>query len=773
MPPFVDGGYVFCAALVDGGSAHWMCQPGTYLCDLSGNPGNCFQCVSDSDCADQSLPTYDPNRPHCDVQSGVPGYQNFCQQCTGNADCTSNPAGPLCDLNPSYPPDSLQTSIDTVGFETCGRLQTDCRLDGGPLCRRYNQICNPVDGQCLTRSGACTTDQDCLGLTSETGLYVLAPYCVAGTCRACDGGVCPDAMCDTDAECGNPTGSASGLLCNLSANQCNCDDNSQCGGFWPVCLPFTANLSIGSYCGCDSDQECGDGGLVCLADLLKTGELTGVCGLPCSSPSSPLCAAVDEFDPICEPDSGYCEPCASDVQCHSSPLSGGPSCQTAGAFAGMCGCALDSDCPTGETCQGIGACAPALDRCSPASCPEYSVCDWDSGECLGMNISRCFDDYDCASQGSGNDPFCQNGACVGCRSSSDCVNTQDALYGYPYCCLPGDPICSAGGQDLDYSCQNLCQSDQDCFRVPDRPSCVAGDGGYGPHCGCGSDVDCVGNSRGPSCNLDPSSWNFGGCDCTGDSDCPAGASCQVENMVGYCNVGGYCFSDAICPAQYACDPSSHCRPRCDTGNSCQGPDQDLRRRESGRSEWPVQAGGHPGRHLVLLLSGIQRLQQRSRLQSVAGLRGVPARLGLSRQHGLRRWRRVPTHLLRRGLPERASLRPLWPGGLRPERLLPVREREGLSERRRLQQREPHLRHLPRPHGRGRPLRLPAGRRVLKLLDSLRVRLSGGVPAQLRSGIVPGNAADLRLASGIHPGPQVLLRLPPRFGLRFLGRRFLV
>src|ERR1700722_16290761 len=88
LPPFIDGGYVFCAVadsplggpFDDGGPANWMCTPGTYFCDLVDPPGNCFQCRSDADCANSGLPTYDATRPRCDLLSGVPGFQNFCQE---------------------------------------------------------------------------------------------------------------------------------------------------------------------------------------------------------------------------------------------------------------------------------------------------------------------------------------------------------------------------------------------------------------------------------------------------------------------------------------------------------------------------------------------------------------------------------------------------------------------------------------------------------------------------------------------------------------------
>ena len=154
--PFVDGGYVSCSMALaadagpdgDGGPAFWICEPGTYTCDLSGNIGACFQCMSDQDCK--------PGPPAADLRSrppalaisasGVAGYQNFCQQCIGDSDCAINPAGKYCDLNPTYPAGSTQPPIEELGFEHCGNFPSDCRLDGGPGCVGLNQSCDSKTG---------------------------------------------------------------------------------------------------------------------------------------------------------------------------------------------------------------------------------------------------------------------------------------------------------------------------------------------------------------------------------------------------------------------------------------------------------------------------------------------------------------------------------------------------------------------------------------------------------------------------------------------------
>ncbi len=64
-PVYVDGGYVRCEASLatDGGerTLTWECRPGTYFCATDGNE-TCAQCLSDSDCGNYDLPTFDPSR---------------------------------------------------------------------------------------------------------------------------------------------------------------------------------------------------------------------------------------------------------------------------------------------------------------------------------------------------------------------------------------------------------------------------------------------------------------------------------------------------------------------------------------------------------------------------------------------------------------------------------------------------------------------------------------------------------------------------------------
>jgi len=582
-----DAGYAFCLSPndADGGPAEWLCDPGTYFCEFN-ELGKCAQCRSDSDCANQAFPTYDPSRPRCDLHSGVFGYQGYCQECLDNADCAGNPAGLLCNLDSSFAQSFYGQPIAAIGFEACGKLQADCRLDGGPRCA-VGEACDQDSGQCDYPSGYCSTDRDCVGVFSMAP-YLLEPYCGAtisstvlpdggflyGQCSSCQG-KCPHGNCNSDADCPFISSDSSRLSCEFSwgTGLCSCTDSSQCSGFWPVCEGLDGGFVNGvgqpiGTCGCDSDDQCAAAGLVCVpqSDDVNEQEYYGsYCGEPCTAPGFPSCSSYssilenepwdDPFSPICDSTSGFCEPCASDQQCQAEPQSGGPTC-----LSGACTCATDADCAGGWSCRpgypGL-TCAPSLPECTPGSCSPY-FCDWDSGDCT--NAFSCLEDFDCQSSSYSDQPFCDSsGYCVQCRDNRDCVVIGEAAQGSSHCCPPGDSSCNYPG-----FCAATCGADQDCLGNSSGSVCL-GDAG----CGCGSDAECAGNIWGSTCVTDPTNALHGQCACTGLADCDAGQSCLLDDA-GWGHCGSGCVADGDCPSQYFCEPSGGCRPRCDEGHRCLG-----------------------------------------------------------------------------------------------------------------------------------------------------------------------------------------------------------
>ncbi len=343
---YVDGGYVFCTAevAVDGGdeTLNWMCQAGTYFCGLA---GACARCRSDSDCVDQSLPTYDPLRPHCDLDSGVGRYWGFCQQCVGNADCVGQPAGNQCDLNPAL----VEPGIETLGFETCATLGPGCANGGSPGL-----------GGCTPST--CRTDTDCTGAIAPASPSFLGypqeaePYCNGGTCgpypSSLPSGFCPNCYCQLDTTCSDGFS-----VCDQDTDHCGCTSSAQCGGPWPICelsdagFNYDAGELVGS-CGCETDADCGDAGLRCV-DLEPQDEVNlyggKTCLFLCTDPRFPGCSAISPNTPICDSKSGLCVGCETDAQCRAATgPSLGPYCRA----DGQCGCKVATDCADQELCGG-------------------------------------------------------------------------------------------------------------------------------------------------------------------------------------------------------------------------------------------------------------------------------------------------------------------------------------------------------------------------------------------------------------------------------------
>ncbi len=448
-----------------------MCPPGTYFCQT---PGNCAQCLLDSDCANQRLPTFDPTRPRCDLDSGVAGYQNFCQQCLRDGDCAAMAVDNRCDLDPN----SVEPSIETIGFETCANL--------GPGCPYGTQ---PAIGGC--ESTPCMTDADCAGAVSGAQFLFIdipqeaEPFCSNGRCSpfpAAGSFSCPNWYCENDNVCPDPQ-----LECDVNNAHCACTSSDQCGEAWPLCVfpdggdVDDAGAPLGA-CGCETDQDCGDAGLRCLTLPPDSYHYGGkACVFACTDPRFPGCADISPTTPLCEPTSGLCVACDTDQHCRTQAagLFVGPFCR----LDGVCGCQVSGDCPAHEACAGppvrsqegslLGECSvPAL-PCVSGVC---AACGRDGGGC-----GQCVTDFDCPGNLSS---FCDvdAGACIMCRDNSDCLAIGQASQGNARCVAR---VCTSG-----------CTADSDCVGSSDGAHCVTNDAQTSA-CGCAHDSDCAGNVLGP------------------------------------------------------------------------------------------------------------------------------------------------------------------------------------------------------------------------------------------------------------------------------------
>jgi hypothetical protein len=555
---YVDGGYVFCTSevAVDGGDENfsWWCQPGTYFCGL---PGACAQCRSDADCADQDLPTWDPLRPHCDLDSGVGGYWGFCQQCVSNSDCVGQPGGTECDLNRAL----TEPAIETIGFETCETARPGCP-NGAP----------PGLGGCIP--SPCQTDADCAGAIAPATPSFLGypqeaePYCIGGSCSpypsTFPAGFCPNCFCQNNVICADGVS-----VCNQDTDHCGCTSSAQCGGPWPVCELFDAGFNddagdLVGFCGCESDADCGDAGLRCLD--LQANDLLNIyggktCLFTCTDPRFPGCSAISPNTPVCDATSGLCVGCETDADCrkNASGPSLGPYCRS----DGQCGCLTAKDCPNKENCGGTGV--DSVDNatvmvflcnfasplaCTPDACGNDSACNVDSGLCA---TPLCYSSFDCFT-GSFCDPVA---GCTGCATNSDCFAVGAAAGGAAAC--------------KSNSCVATCASDADCGGNPGRSQCLTQTG----TCVCAGDADCAKSPSGHTCDTTASDSSFGSCICTSSKECvssiggPGVCRALVDGGQSVCTT---CAADSDCQTGFFCAANGACTPRCDDGGAgCMAP----------------------------------------------------------------------------------------------------------------------------------------------------------------------------------------------------------
>ncbi len=350
--------------------------------------------------------------------------------------------------------------------------------------------------------------------------------------------------------------------------------------------------NAGNVCGCESESECGDAGLTCL----KPGTPQSFCGLSCASPEAPPCPGAAQG---CDANSGLCQVCTADEQCQTGTQTAGPRCGAVIGESGICGCFFDSDCRAGRSCfvslgDPLGSCQIPLPRCTPESC-NGNFCDWDSGSCLPTTSPPpCITDYDCGSFYSSGGDFCLAGSCVRCLDDNDCVLASASSNGQnTMCCLPGDSSCDSASPSEIHSCVWACHTDADCIGNVNGPACVLyGDAGYGACVACASGADCAGNPNGSHCDLDGGpGWTFT-CSCLTAADCGLGLSCYHAGYDSFCT--SYCSGGADCPPGYFCDPGKTCRPRCDNGGPCQGPDPICDLNDAGGQNGETLDGSVPG-----------------------------------------------------------------------------------------------------------------------------------------------------------------------------------
>lgn len=275
-----------------------------------------------------------------------------------------------------------------------GRARGPCRH---VMCAS-GETCN--QGRCVPPAQECTSTE-CAPAPGAPNYIcpdgtIAGPVCErdpAGSCGwnflTCAGTCSADGDCATGEECINGT-------CAVSTGSCG--DGAACGAGQYCCNPSCGICApLGSNCTqqacatvCQQDSECAS------SETCVNGQC--VAGQPCGNN---VCGPGDS---CCNASCGIC----------TAP---GQSCTQQ-----FCGCAMDSDCPTGDECQS-GQCVtppPGGEPCGTNTCGAGTVCcNAACGMCAAPNVActqqacdTCASDRDCISAGGDPSARCVDGYCM-------------------------------------------------------------------------------------------------------------------------------------------------------------------------------------------------------------------------------------------------------------------------------------------------------------------------------------------------------------------------
>jgi hypothetical protein len=336
------------------------------------------------------------------------------------------------------------------------------------------------------------------------------------------GAAAVDLGCDADDDCDD------GLVCDLASGAC-------VAGF-----DCSVNTTICGFCG-DPGVECGFDATSAFCDVDHGGvcrRSKGACA-PCATDGE--CApGATGLPSVCvdDGDGGFCAPgcgsCAEGFAC----VDGG--CQplpTAGTCSAAVACAVDDDCPDGQTCSDFGVC---LHLCtSDVDCATGTICATDApraGTCitgctLGQHVQQDGVDKICHGDGRYGDPCPTPGASTGCPPGTECR---------------ADGACELAG----------CQSDAECT-LP-RTYCDIATAACVDGCNDASDCGAFELCEQNQCRAQG---------CRGkNSSCENGQFCCGTELYD----GGNCTDrdgDVIADGQCFLAPDPFCR-RCDNDDDC-------------------------------------------------------------------------------------------------------------------------------------------------------------------------------------------------------------
>jgi hypothetical protein len=382
------------------------------------------------------------NGASCDAAakciSDACGDNGRCGLAIGESGCTS--------LNQAQTCQSAYCSASGTCVPPAGcNMDTDC--SGGTYCNRTAHVCEALlrDGKQLPKdglhSGTCT--KELATVVCASGMCnATTDTCAAATSSGCNAAaqcvtnICGDnsqcglsdgaGPCDDDSDCQSSECQVESGRCVASDNGCTSDDDcaaeAHCN---TTLLHCEADLDDGTTLPGDSDS-----GGKCTAEVAKTLCASGVC-----NPETDQCAAIGGSE--CSDDSECAANLCVDGRCGSADGNGQCTQQNASSAcqSGVCqgdlyrcvaaknGCTGDSDCPTGNYCDGKTlACVPRLasgaklpsDEMHSAECSEdvaaavcgSGACNARTNACALVVGEPCQQATDCASNA------CLDSACV-------------------------------------------------------------------------------------------------------------------------------------------------------------------------------------------------------------------------------------------------------------------------------------------------------------------------------------------------------------------------
>jgi hypothetical protein len=505
-----------------------------------GGCGNGLHCGATSDCASGSA---------CDSGTCVPAT---CVDGMQDGSETDVDCGGTC--NACHEWQACAQASDCASGVTC--IRGNCLVptcgDGTRDAKESDVDCGgPCEGCAIGQ--ACGVDDDC----ARGGV------CRGGACVPEDG--CHDGVQDhgeTEIDCGGPCQGCLSGACDVNSDCAS----GLCGGpaGAQMCLPITCADGVQ-----DNDEtgvDCG-GSCLLLCNLQACASSSACRSGLCDTAVTP---AVCVGSATCE--DGSLDGSETDVDC------GGGSCALCAPGRA---CAQDTDCFTGDTCQG-SVCTP------PATCYDGTQDDGETGldcggPCLACPGTACTSNVTCASSfcgGPASDRSCLpatcddgtedngetgidcGGPCLFACNLQTCGKDTDCLSGI--CDAHVSPaVCVAVATCFDGT-QDGVETDVDCGGGA-CPLC-------GPEKGCAQDSDCISPDAcvngvcAPAASCYDEAQDFGetGVDCGGPClSCPGTA----------CTSNASCASN-ICTQGRGCVPTSctdNQQDNGETGIDCGGP----------------------------------------------------------------------------------------------------------------------------------------------------------------------------------------------------------